>query len=269
MPMTGEQLELFERYKRQVLGEKFLEGVNFDEFFIRRLYSNLHTGVGDLIDGGANRGIHATYMGKLLANSAGRVVAVEAIPDIANLLRENIQEAGCANVTVIQAALSNYIGKTTYNFVRNADGLSGIKPRDNYHTPPELEIIEVDVVTLDKIVEDQGISPYFIKLDLEHGEFDGFRGGKNVLTNSRPVVAFENSLATSADIYGYDANEFFMFFEDIKYDLIDFSGCRVTTEYWNGGLMWQFIAYPRENSESFTSLVKSTMLQCLQAFEEG
>ena len=121
---------MFERYKQLVLDNRMLDGVNIDEVFIRRFYTALALPDRDMVDGGANRGLHSVPMSRLLARGSGQVFSFEPIPAVADLLDAALREAGARNVTVFRQALSDHQGSAEFTWVRNLDGQSGILPNN-------------------------------------------------------------------------------------------------------------------------------------------
>lgn len=119
----------------------------------------------------------------------GHHLAFEPLPDCAAALR-----AEFPTVDVRQQALGATAGVGPFRAVPGDNaGYSGFarRPWDTY---PEqgVEVIEVDVVRLDDVV-DSHASFRFIKVDVEGGELDLFRGGQDLLKRCRPFIGFENS----------------------------------------------------------------------------
>ena len=122
------------------------------------------------LDVGANCGIYTTVVAVTCPNA--RVIAVEAAPDVAALLRNTISENRAfispndATVEIIESALSDQDGKTVFN--RSWDnGLGSVhgveaSPRDSITVPTKPGdhlLVELGVDSVD-----------FLKIDVEGGE---------------------------------------------------------------------------------------------------
>jgi len=119
----------------------------------------------------------------------GHHLAFEPLPDCAKLLREEFP-----TVDIRQQALANTTGVAPFRAVPGDNaGYSGFERRP-WDTYPEqgVEMIEVDVARLDDVV-DARTSFRFIKVDVEGGELELFRGAKELLRRCRPYIGFENS----------------------------------------------------------------------------
>jgi FkbM family methyltransferase len=74
-----------------------------------------------MIDGGANIGLGTLYFKKRYPSA--KIVAIEADPNIAAMLRENLETFGFSDVEVINAALAERPGTAT--FVSDPGGTGG------------------------------------------------------------------------------------------------------------------------------------------------
>jgi FkbM family methyltransferase len=122
----------------------------------------------------------------------GRHWAFEPLPDLHRSLA-----ARFPHVSVLPFALGAATGRAEYVRVSGSPALSGLKRRPD--VPPEsaTETLVVQVETLDRVIPpDQPVA--FIKVDVEGGELDLFRGAAATLARSRPVVVFECGLAANA-----------------------------------------------------------------------
>ena len=152
----------------------------------------------------------------------GRHHAFEPIPDLARRLKTRYP-----GVTVHEAALSAVPGRSTFQHVTNASGYSGLKRRLYDRPDPRIEVIEVDVTTLDEAVgPEEEIA--FVKIDVEGGEGNVLRGGLETLRRCRPWVLFEAGPRSTGQ-YGDGPGDFFAL-------LADGCGYRLTTmSRWLGG----------------------------------
>lgn len=147
-----------------------------------------HLGKGSVAyDVGANYGIHALLMARLIGNGSGRVHAFEPMPSIMAALRENVTLNGFNNVTFVQEALSDASGTVT--FLSGAHGgaghLSNVGDSGGAETT-------VATLTLDEYVFGRGNTPpTFIKMDVEGAESRVIAGGRQVLERARPILLMD------------------------------------------------------------------------------
>ena len=163
------------------------------------------------IDGGAHNGRLLMKMCQLAPKAAHH--AFEPIPALAKQLRRDFPQA-----RVHQLALSEFTGKSTFKYVRNASGYSGLKERTYDHEAPEIEDIVVDVVRLDDVIpENQSIK--LIKLDLEGGEYHAMKGAVNLIRRCKPIIIFEAGEPSSSH-YGVTPGMIYSFVtEGLGYSL--------------------------------------------------
>jgi len=111
---------------------------------------------------------------------------------------------------IFSCALSESEGKTTFNYVKNAPAYSGIKQRRYDIDNPQIEVIDVELKTLDSIVGDEEKID-LIKIDVEGAELGVLKGAKNLLLRCKPVVIFECGIGAS-EFYGTKPEAIFAFF---------------------------------------------------------
>jgi len=218
------------------------DSANIFEDIIARLY-RAALRPGDLaVDGGANEGLHAFPLADLVG-PAGQVLAFEPIPWRAETLAHVAGERGLPQLRVLAQALAERDGTAPFLWVRNADGCSGLRPRDHYPVAPDVEVLTVPTVALDRLVS--GGRPWrFAKLDLEGGEFRALQGAARALDRHRPLVVFECDRVRAPREYGYDRDEFFGFFDALGYRLRDLFGRPSVKEAWDSpGYPHYFIAF--------------------------
>jgi FkbM family methyltransferase len=204
-----------------------------------------------VVDGGANTGQHTFAMASAVG-AGGMVLAIEAIPQIAEILSEKARNQNFPQIQVIAKPLYNKQKQVKYNFVKNNPGHSGIEPR-SYNFSATIEHIPMQTTTIDAIfgrIEFWG--PFgprrrwrFCKLDLEGGELRALQGGRSALRKHRPLIVFENGQDSSAGYYGYSMNEWFDFFAATQYDVFTLWGQPFTPADWGrSDIPWYFIAAP-------------------------
>ena len=148
----------------------------------------------------------------------GQHFAFEPIPGLCDELRRNYPK-----VKVHELALSDSAGTSTFQHVVSNPSYSGLRKR-HFDRPDEL-VQETTVRTdrLDNIVP--AAAPiHFIKIDVEGGELQVLKGGKEIIRRNRPIIVFEHGLG-AADCYGTRP-------EDV-YDLLRSCGLQISTmERW-------------------------------------
>jgi FkbM family methyltransferase len=154
-------------------------------------------------------GFKGEIMDEILKRSSeGRHFIFEPVPNHFNFIKQKF--AGRANVTVVNAALSDKVGTATFNFVPDYPAYSGFKVRDYPEENVKTQKIEVSTLRLDDFLDKQ-YKPGLIKIDVEGAEFLVLSGCKNTLINSRPVVIFEYGLGAS-NYYNTEPEMMFDFF---------------------------------------------------------
>jgi FkbM family methyltransferase len=153
------------------------------------------------IDVGAHKGEILDYI--LKQSPEGKHYGFEPIPEMYEALTKKFHN----KATIYQYALSNKIGESTFNIVKNSPAYSGIKQR-KYDIPnPQIEKIEVRLMPLDEVIPPE-VKISFIKIDVEGGEFDVIKGGINLIKKDKPTIIFECGIASS-DFYGVKPQEFY------------------------------------------------------------
>ena len=134
--------------------------------------------------------------------------AFEPIPELYHQLVSKYNN----NCNVFPYALGDVEGETTFQYVRNAPAYSGIKKRNYDIHNPDIEVLNVQLKTLDSIIS-KNIKVGFIKIDVEGAELLVLKGAKSILKRDNPYVIFECGLGAS-DYYGTTPEEVFDFFQN-------------------------------------------------------
>ena len=156
------------------------------------------------VDAGAHVGYYTLLASGIVA-VGGRVVAFEPHPVLGQVLRRNIERAGCANVTVSSLALGRANGTAELvlhprgNFGGSslrADGETG-RPR-----------APVEVTTLDDYLERAGVPTVdVVKLDVEGAEPDVIEGAGHTLAANPHIVLVVEFLRENARRFGRDVED--------------------------------------------------------------
>ena len=209
------------------------------ESLIEAIYTKILRPGDIVIDLGCHSGRHSIPMSRAIGNT-GRVLAFDPLETPLAHLKQEIRTQQITNIEIYNFALSNRTGESTFIEYSQLPAYSSFK--EHLYIPEEFpvkKILSVPVKRLDDFFEQQlpelqdQIS--FIKADIEGAEFHTFVGGLHTIARSQPIIIFENSKQTAATRFGYSADEYFSFFEAIRYEIYDMAGVRMTFENWNFG----------------------------------
>ena len=168
------------------------------------------------IDVGAHKG---EIIDEILKTAKkGKVEAFEAIPSFALALRAKFSED--TRVVINETALSDSVGTTTFNYVKNAPAYSGMKQRTYAVENPDIEELTVQMTRLD----DYGFENIdLIKIDVEGAEMHVLNGAKETIRKSKPVVLFEFGIGGS-DHYGTTSDDIFNYFQTLDMGIYTLDG---------------------------------------------
>jgi hypothetical protein len=150
-------------------------------------------------------------------------------------------------VTLKSLAVGDYTGVSEFHHNLAVPAMSGLKVRAGLPGDSQERVFQVNVDTLDNLVGDA--SPRFVKIDVEGAEFLVFRGAKRVMSTSRALFAFEDGRGGSATLNNYTMAEFYAFFEQRQYLVLDMFGFQVTNAMRVYHGPWNFYAVPIEKLE--------------------
>jgi FkbM family methyltransferase len=233
------------------------------ERIIESFYTKLVRPGDTVIDGGAHHGRHTIPLARLVGDD-GLVMAFEPLPAAADKLTQLLGAAAVQNrVRLSPEALARSRGQQRFFVVNNMLEYSGLRSRSYVNFVPDQTAIQVEVTTIDAAFT--AMAPRgplsFVKLDLESGEFRALQGAEQTLRTHQPCCTFENGLQSSAD--GYDASEFFGFFDSLDYELFDILGSPVTERCWATPGPWDFVAVPRTRRDLLPLLWASALEELL------
>lgn len=152
---------------------------------VRPILSNVGEGM-TAIDIGAHIGYYTLLLAKCVGPS-GRVISFEPLPANFGRLRQNIEVNSLRQVQAYPQALFSHCAELE---------LSG---PDNESYPGTASLVRevgakrmrVEAVTLDRVVNGQGLRPDFVKIDVEGAEYDVLLGAKETITGVRPKMLIE------------------------------------------------------------------------------
>jgi FkbM family methyltransferase len=130
-----------------------------------------------IVEGGAYVGIHTVRFSQLA--SEGHVYSFEASKRNYNIINTTIIENNITNVTLLNKALYSD-NSTVYlneSWTPDQDFIGGTISNNS------VEAVTIDSLNLSRV--------NFIKLDVEGGELNAFKGALNTLNKHKPIIAFE------------------------------------------------------------------------------
>lgn len=209
----GHQMQL--RPTQRYLENVIYSGQYHDEniFFVRPLISK-----GSIIlDIGANIGLYTCAYAQYFKEEDIKIYAIEAVETNFNVLKENIRLNRFKNIQADHLALGKEEGELTFHlpskdFVGNAVGA-------NVHQENSSDVYEakVKMITLDTYAQQNGIDRCdFMKIDVEGAEYFVFEGGRNFLSQCRPVIEAEYNSYWLKQV-NKSFRDFAQFFVDLDY----------------------------------------------------
>ena len=191
----------------------------------------------------------------------GAVIAFEPLPDIFLKLRSNITSQ---NACLVNAALSDQSGRTSFVHARGTPWESGLRQRiltDPQHADPVT--IEVEAMRLDDWIEDMTALRY-IKIDVEGGEMAVLQGAERTLGRFRPIISVEYGFQ-GYSVYGHEKRTLWDFAAAHDYILGDLFGAPCySVDTWNlvcGRSYWDYYIVPRERTEEWQAAVSGSTPQ--------
>ena len=168
--------------------EKF--GWYSDEVFETSLFEkHLKKGM-TVLDLGGNIGFY-TILARSVVGPEGRVFSFEPFPNNANLIRASIKENSFTNVTVVEAAVSDKMGKATLHLSPDACSEHSLLDLDfQYNLELQQNEIEVQTLTVDEYLE-KNVDSFkvdFIKMDIEGSESRAIVGMQKVLNENKHLT---------------------------------------------------------------------------------
>ena len=174
----------------------------------------------DALDIGANIGLFSVLFAKHLRGR--KVLAIEPTQRARRWLRENLAHNHVQDrVIVFEGAASDRQGQTTIRTIPGKEEYSSLGVMEHpaiTGEPCSEEKISTD--TVDHLVEQHGLTPGFMKVDVEGAEHLVFSGAQQVLKQHRPIILSELSdflLVRN----GSSAAQVIGLIESCGYDIID------------------------------------------------
>lgn len=190
---------------------------------------------------GANVGTETLSLAHLVG-SIGRVVAVEADPRNADILRQRVESNGLTQVVIVRGAAWDRAGTLmTINRVGDYGGQTYVSAGGDGE--------QVTTTTMDEVAKTYG-APTFVFSDIEGAEVRMLSGGRGVLGRNRPPL-FSEVASMHLERAGSSVAELVELMNSLSYDAYDTDHPwmrRVTavpeTPFWSD---WLFLPRERTN----------------------
>lgn len=192
-----------------------IEVMNFDRYEPEetRIMDLLSEGATQILDVGANIGWYAVRFAKRTPNSL--VHAFEPMPFSHSFLQRNIAINEVAGrVRSYNYGLSDVSGSFDF-FIAPTSGTNASLL--NVAAATDVRTVVGLTLTLDQWCSNHQVKPDFIKCDVEGAELLVFRGGRETLSEHRPVV-FAELLRKWSKPFGYHPNDMLAYFADLGYE---------------------------------------------------
>jgi FkbM family methyltransferase len=166
---------------------------------------------GVFFDIGANMGWYTINFAKQLKGL--KVLAFEPIPRTYNFLQRNVNLNSVENVELLNFGFSDREDELSFFYYPEGSGNASLA---NVSERTDVEEVVCQVRRMDDFVAERGLTPDFIKCDVEGAELMVFQGGEKILREHRPVV-FTEMLRKWATKFDYHPNDMIRFFAELGY----------------------------------------------------
>jgi|SRR5215831_4602817 len=139
----------------------------------------------DVIDIGAHIGLFSVRCSQL-TGPTGKIIAFEPTPGTFSILKDTLRINNTGNVVPLQAAVSGDAGMATF-YVSHTAGCNSNSLVKN-KSEKELSAYDVQLYTIDGIVEEYSLKPSLIKIDVEGAELDVLKGGGKTFRELKPAL---------------------------------------------------------------------------------
>lgn len=160
-----------------------------------RIYLDLLADCGTVMDVGAYVGLYSILAG--LHDPVRRVYAFEPMPDIADVLEQNVRLNGLSNVEIVRSAVADRDGQASL-YIPYAGLPTSSSLKRGFREPRNT--IRVPTVSIDSFVRSRGIERVdLMKIDTETTEPEVLEGASWVVTRDQPLIICEVLLQDAAD----------------------------------------------------------------------
>ena len=148
----------------------------------------------DIVDVGANIGFYSVLFAKLI-DKRRRVLAIEPTVNALKHLRINLADNDVADkVQLFEGVALDVSGETEIHYIEEREEYSSVGVMEHpFIHGDQLKSIKVPARTIDELIRTHGLSPGFIKIDVEGMEHKVIEGMREVMKIHRPVILAELS----------------------------------------------------------------------------
>ena len=162
-----------------------------------------------VLDIGAHLG-YFTCLAEILEKN-GQVHAFEVDPKCMGLIEKNVEKNSLSNVFTNNMAVSDHVGSEKLVLKSN--------PNPSLRLLDVEGAVEVPAITIDAYLAERGITPHFVKVDVEGAEFKVLKGMEKTLRKNRFVMLIEIHIAELNTFFGVDYKEIISFLIDCGFQL--------------------------------------------------
>ncbi|WP_150051258.1 MULTISPECIES: FkbM family methyltransferase [Methylomonas] len=169
---------------------------------------------GDIaVDVGANKGSFIPSLAKAVA--AGKLIAFEPQPYLADYLKGIVAAAGLSNVQVEAQGVSDRSGSLRLGIPGYGASSPGASFEEAVMTRESCTLLDVPVCTLDGYFATESRRIGAIKIDVEGHELAVLRGAESIMSHHRPLIVCE---CENRHLTEYGVEEVLGYFRSFGYD---------------------------------------------------
>jgi FkbM family methyltransferase len=198
---------------------------------------------GDIINIGANVGLHAIFLARECAN-ATRIYAIEPNPEAYGCLTRNVALNGLsARITPIQACIGADVSEMEFALIPGMPEYSSIGGIVHPSTRGRAQTtIRVPVSPLQVAIGHPGLEPSLLLVDTEGAELLVFEGASDLLARCRPLLLFECSDQLLRK-FGHSSKRLVEYLQSHNYSVTDAESPRLPLQHPFDG---EAVGVPRE-----------------------
>ena len=202
--------------------KKYLE----DPFYnLTKNYPELFVN-GNIIDVGANIGLHTLNMARIVGNT-GQVFAFEPDPSNFEILKKNVNVNGYQNVTLNNKAVSDKDGKLTlYITGRTSTENFLFKPENFVGSSKIKDTIEIDSITLDEYFRDFKGQINFLKMDISGAEPRVIKGMGSILSKNDSLKIQQEWWPNAIRTHGNEPDSHLKLLTQMDYKIYEIDGAK-------------------------------------------
>jgi len=177
--LKGENFRLYIHKEKDILSDGLLVERSYEPLETKTIKGLVKKGE-VVIDAGANIGYYTVMLSKLVGET-GKVYSFEPSKKCFRLLKKNVEVNKCDNVVLVNKALSNHNGETSFYIHCDDHGSSSIKCTSG------CKEVKVKCIKLDDYIpQEEQIS--LMKMDIEEAEVVALEGAEDTLKRCDKVV---------------------------------------------------------------------------------